>query len=553
MTDVAQTEPDTGPNRKVGERIVRASLSVSAAHVLLKVIGLVQAIVAGQCFSDNTFDVVYVYAFEGVIFSVYLIGEEVIGPGFLPVFLEEKNQHGEDAAWLLANTLLTAQFLLLGTVVTLMMCFPGFLVAHLTHWDPVQDAARFALAKRSVMWLAPSLICLSLGSTTYMLLNGYKRFFLAAVGDAAWKSCVLISLVIGVKAFGLGYRALIFGLLVGSVAKLATHLFGLARQLHFFRPALAMKNPAFRRMLYLMLPLVLGILFAKFRDLYNNVTILSYLDHPGLMKANSFGRKLYFALTWFVPYAISIAMFPFFCELVDRDDRRELGRLLTESGRMLLAVFLPGALLISVVSEPLSMFLFRGGQFGVETVHWAALSNACYILVLPAFALEQILMQGYFAHRKMVSVVLIGIIFSLVSVGISYFFIVQLGYRGAAALCVVALGYVVARTLKTITLIGFLKRSTPIFPLGETLVFLLRILLVAALTGAATYGALRGVLLFSGLGTGRISQVIQLAAAGSAGTLGYLLGVWLLRVREPIEMVRWAEKKIRQRLENART
>jgi hypothetical protein len=38
--------------------------------------------------------------------------------------------------------------------------------------------------------LGPAVIGLSLGSTTYVLLNGYKRFFLAAFGDAVWKFAV---------------------------------------------------------------------------------------------------------------------------------------------------------------------------------------------------------------------------------------------------------------------------------------------------------------------------------------------------------------------------
>ena len=58
--------------------------------------------------------------------------------------------------------------------------FPDRVIGLLTAWDATGAASKVSLARTALVWLAPALIGLSLGSTTYMLLNGYKRFFLAA-------------------------------------------------------------------------------------------------------------------------------------------------------------------------------------------------------------------------------------------------------------------------------------------------------------------------------------------------------------------------------------
>ena len=534
-------------HKSIVSRIVRASFAVAAAHFSFKLVGLIQFVIAGQYFNDALFDVVYVFAFEGVLLSIFLIGEEVIIPSFLPVFMEQKKLRGESAAWQLVNVFLTVQTILLLLVILVIMCFPDQVIELLTYWDTDTDPGKVEIARQSVVWLAPGILCLSLGSTTYMLLNGYKRFFLAAFGDASWKICILVSLVIGIGIFHLDYRALVFGLSAGSVAKLLTHLIGLIDKLRHLRPNLNLRHPALKTILILMLPLIAGILFAKFRDIYNHVTILSYLKTDGLMKANSAGRKLYLAISWLVPYAVSIALFPFFCELVDKNDRRRLGEIMTNAGRMLLALFIPGAILVAVLSEPLAMVLFRGGEFTQQTTQWAALSNTCYILVLPAFALEYILMQGFFANRKMVSVTVIGMIFSAVSIAISYVCIRHLGIRGPGALMAVALGYVIARTLKTVTLIGVLKRTVPMFSPAATLWFVFKMLVIGLIVGAAGY---LGTAVFEAhisAANSKPVQFIKLCSCGAVGVVVYIVGIVVLRVREPWTMCEWALQKVRRR------
>jgi len=534
-------------HRTLGMRILRAGAAVGIAHVCLKLALVLQVMVLSWYLPAGTYDVVYAFAFEGCLFSLFLIGEEVIGPSFLPVFMREKDERGEPAAWAFANVILTAHFLLLVLAVLGIVLFPSAVVRLFTAWSAENEPEKFELARRSLVWLAPALVGLSLASTTYMILNGYKRFFLAAFGDASWKICVLIAVGLGMGVFGVGIRSLIFGLLVGSAAKLFTHLVGLVRELRHFRPSLRLSNPAVRAMMVLMLPLVAGIILAKVRDVYNNVTILSHLHAEGLLQANSLGRKLYSSVGWLVPYALSIAMFPFFCELVDRNDVKKLGEVLTHSARLLLAVFIPFALVCLVMAYPISSFLFQAGRFGPEMVSRTAVSTACYTLVLPAFAVEYLLMQAFFANRRMVSITVVGVIFSVLTVAISYVGIKVCGATGLAALAVVALGMTVARTLKVVTLVVVLRRFVPAFPWRETA----GILVKATLTGAVAAGACAacdyGFTHAISAGAGKSIMLLRLAADGAAAAAGFAAGALIFRLREPAEMLRWAAAKLRGR------
>ncbi|MCF7855128.1 MAG: hypothetical protein K9N51_10050, partial [Candidatus Pacebacteria bacterium] len=116
----------------LGARIVRASFIVGIAHLLLKLAGLLQAKVLAQYLDQGQYDIIYAFVFENCIFAVFLIGEEVIGPTFLPVFMREMDERGEDSAWRFGSAVLSLQFLILLVTVGAMVLFPGVVIRLIT-------------------------------------------------------------------------------------------------------------------------------------------------------------------------------------------------------------------------------------------------------------------------------------------------------------------------------------------------------------------------------------------------------------------------------------
>lgn len=554
-------ESSAHKHKSLADRIIRASFIVGLAHICLKFAGLIQVKFATQYLDSSLYEPIMVVAFSGVINSIFLIGEEVIGPTFLTLFMQEKEEKGEPAAWDFTNVVLTFQSLLLILITALIICCPDFFIHLFTKWNESDNPERYRILRLSLQVLAPSLCFLSLGSTTYMLLNGYKKFFLAAFGDTSTKICIILGLVVGMHLFGFDFRALFAGILIGSVAKLLTHLVGLRGKLRYLRPSFRWNNPAFKTMLVLMLPLLAGIVFAKIRDNFNNIYILTNLQEDGLLMANDLGRKLFSSVQWLIPYALQIALFPFLCELVSQKEREKLGQVLGGSCRMLLAVFVPAAVCLAILAMPISIGIFLGGKTGVEIASWAGISTACYTLVLPAAAVECVLMQGFFAKQQTVAVTTIGVLTSMISIAISYVLIVHFPGGAVQSLMVVALGFVVSRCLKSLALAWYLQRSTPMFHSRQMLSFGAKIILLTALTAALTWAgsAAMNRILPDGItaalkalqdGTmplppiSRLRILLRLTVAGSCGALGFLLGAWLFRVQEAKQMFLYAWQKI---------
>ena len=542
-----------GQVKSLEQRILRAGFIVGIAHVLFKIAGLIQARVMGQTLTRETYDVTYAFAFENCVFGLFLIFEEVIGPACMPIFMREKDERGESAAWHFANVLLTFQIFVIVPLIAILMIFPSFVVKIWTSWTPAENPELFAAGIKSVRFLAPALLGFSLGSTTYVILNGYKRFFLAAFGDAVWKFTVVIVLLFSVKVFNNSDtgQALIWGLVAGSLLKLGTHFVGLRDKFGYLRLSFDWNCPPMRRLLWLALPLLAGIIFAKVRDAVNNVKILSALDSSGLLQANSMGRKLYGTIHWLVPYTLSIAAFPFFCELVDRNDHKKLGEVLTQSGRMLLAVFVPLVAVIAVIAVPLTSLTFRGGEFDALAVSRTSVSLACYTMILPGAAVEALAMQAFFANRRMLSVTVAGILFSSLSVGISWLGLKLFREHELLLLAVIAGGFALSRTLKTVMLVLLLRKNTPVFPLWPTLTFLARLLLMALIAAICAWSGLRclklNVVADFMPPSQALADLIRLCVGSFAGLCGAIIASYFLRIKEPFEIANWLLKKLKIR------
>ena len=109
-----------GQNSFAG-RFLRAGVAVGAALLLFKLAGLFQSMAIGWYLPKATGDV-YVFAFENCIFALFLLGDGVIAPALMPVFMRARDSgpDGERRAWRFAGTFLTWQFLILIAAVALL-------------------------------------------------------------------------------------------------------------------------------------------------------------------------------------------------------------------------------------------------------------------------------------------------------------------------------------------------------------------------------------------------------------------------------------------------
>jgi len=571
-------------SKSLSDRIIKSSMVVIVAHVLFKLMGLIQNIIIGHYFGNGSLTDSYVIAFDGIIFLFFLIGEESIGPALLPIFTDLKNNKSEKEAWQFTNMLLLVQGGILLLVVGLIMWKTEGVVTiinlmsgkNLFQNDYVQNAfiyfepgmkTIFSLLrvmseqsvssiqnmylKNHLFYMAPGLIGLSLGSTTYIALNGYKRFFWAAFSDTLTKICIIISILLFSGSNPM--QAIGIGLAFGGFAKLGGHMWALrdkGRLIFTTKPDF--KSPAIRKFMVLIAPLLLGIIFAKGRDFVNNILILNHVDSTGILTANSFGSKLFKAIGWFVPYGISIAMFPFFCDLIDKDDKKAMGAFMQDASRMLLLFFVPITAGGIVLSYPICKLLFEHGK--IVDAGPIAVANSFYFLVLPFFSLEFFFMQGFFADRRTVTPTILGMICSSIAVILSYLFVIQFPvqdrYGPVAAIIAVALSFTISRMLKVVLLINSFRKTIPVFELKSMTFFLSKLVIVTMATGSAALLVRIGFEQMFNIES-RIMQLTQILSATIMGGGAFLGSVYLLKFKEFSLAVEWTLGRLKRKRAHA--
>jgi hypothetical protein len=117
------------------------------------------------------------------------------------------------------------------------------------------------------------------------------------------------------------------------------------------------------------------------------------------------------------------------------------------------------------------------------------------------------------------------------------------GGRELLVLGMIAGGVALTRALKSWVLVLLLGRRVPVFPLGPTLGFLIRLALVSAAAGGAAWGAARLGADALGVSAGnRVADLVQLAAGGVAAVCAGVAAAALLRFREPLELLHMVQR-----------
>ena len=244
------------------------------------------------------------------------------------------------------------------------------------------------------------------------------------------------------------------------------------------------------RLAVLIAPLLIGILFARYRD-FTQAYFQSYTKGPAFA-AIELAKKIVNLPTILVAYSVAIAMMPFLCDLAAERDRESFGLLFSRAVRMIALFFVPMTLFLAVDREPIMRLCFDSGHWSAADIQQAGLALALYGSGLFFYAVENVLMQAYFSLQRVVVPTFLGIAFSLLLVGSLFLCIRGLGLDEPGQIfLIVLIAFPATRALKNVMLLLLLRpRLREGAPSGGAL-FLARLTVVTAAVAVSTWGALR--------------------------------------------------------------
>lgn len=428
--------------------ILRASLAVAVLTLATRCIGYLEKLTVAYFWGTGTEADAY-NAVLAVVTGFFFLFREVVEPGALNLLVRTRTEKGENESWKAFASIFLPTAVLGGAAALAVSCWPEEAVALFLpgfREEAAAAAARlFALAGPAVLFL--------MGTTvTQVSLLSYKYFTAAALSDLAYKSCILLGLLVFYRRYGLD--GTLIGLGIGAVLRLAWHFLRLRPRMT--AGVLHPEKHYLRTFLAASWPLLVGNLFSQAGGFADNA-FASCLE-KGAISALSFARKVTELPVVLFPYTLSIVVFPFFTQLSAEKDTARLDALLAASLKYVLLAFLPLSFFLFFFPDPVIGFIFQRGAFDAQSTFLTARAFAIYNLGLPAFALEALLVVFLFGRGRIREAVLIGIACVSLDILLTWAGVGRIGYRA------VAWSLVISKWTKTLILLWTVRRSLALGP-----------------------------------------------------------------------------------------
>ncbi|NQT20719.1 MAG: hypothetical protein HQ592_13510 [Planctomycetes bacterium] len=252
------------------------------------------------------------------------------------------------------------------------------------------------------------------------------------------------------------------------------------------------KNSTAARLAALVAPLIIGVVFAGYRDVITS--FFQSFTQSGVFADLEFSRTIGNLPIVLVAYALSVAMFPYLCDLASGKDMKTFAALVTRSLRMIAIFFIPLSIAMFLLGSPIVALIFDRGNWTNLHIGYAGTALQFYVFAMFFYAIENVIMQSYFSIQRMWKPTILGIVAAILHVAFLFIGIRALGYdRPYDIFVAVAIAFPLSRIFKNVALLAILRLHVPILPLRQTAVFAVKLLVVCAVFAVVVQGSHRVV------------------------------------------------------------
>ena len=426
--------PRSAPAAK--ERInTRAAGVIGLAVMCSRVLGLIRETLFAALFGGGREMDVFIAAFRIPNLLRDLFAEGALSTAFVTVFSRTIVTDGEQAAWKLANKVMT-----LATVFMSLITLAGILSAP---WivgfiAPGFDPDKAAMTTTLVRVMYPFILLVSLAALVMGMLNARNVFGMPAMASSFFN----LGSIVGGVAVGwwldptFGSRALLglaVGTLIGGALQLGVQLPSLRRVGFHFRPDWRWRSEGVRNMLTLMGPAIIAASSVQVNVLVNSMFASHLGDGPIAWLNNAF-RLMQLPLGLF-GVALGTVALPVLARLAASGHTGQFRTELARAMRLSFVLTIPATIGLMVLAEPIMSVLYQHGKFTAEQTAQAAGALQLYAIGLCAYATMKVLVNAFYAVDKRRTPMLV----SLAAIGLNallcWLFVTQFGWghRGLAA------------------------------------------------------------------------------------------------------------------------
>lgn len=344
---------------------------------------------------------------------------------FITVYGGYLAQGEEEAGWTMANVMISLFIVALSMIALILLLLTTPLVRLVA---PSYEGTQLALAVSLTRTLLPNVVFGGVMGILVGINNAHRSFFAPSIIFALANVIVILSIFFLGPI--LGIQGLALGALLGTFAQLIIQI-PTARKLGWrFRFSLDLSHTGVRETLFLVTPFILSAAASQV-NLIVDRTLATGLPQ-GMVSALYFANKLVFLPQSVFTAALGMVVFPILVQSAARGDWSNVVEGMYRAVRLLSLILWPAMMGIYVLRYPFVQLLFEHGAFTAQDSVNTAMTVPYFLGALLFGGLVMILMNIYFAAKKMAFVVGTGVISLLTNILFSLWLIHPLQQRGLA-------------------------------------------------------------------------------------------------------------------------
>ncbi len=456
-----------------------------------------------------------------------LISGGALAIAFIPVLTEVLTKEGRSKAWDLFSNILNIAFVLTAVAAIVIAIFARPLVTNQLGIAPGFTAAQTVDTIRLLRLNLISTLIFSLSGLAMAGLQANQHFLLPALAPILYDLGQIFGALvlapteplklgpISLPAMGFGVDGLVYGVILGALLHLLIQVPGLIKYHFRWHPRVDFKDPNTRKVLRLMGPRLVSMLFIQLIFLAQD-NLGSRLPE-GSVSALTYGWWIMQVPQTLIGTSIATAILPTLSEMFSNQQFDDMKVKIERAARVMLTLTVPIAIIAGMVLLPLiRSFLGLEESATMRVVN----VSKVFLVGIVGHSLVELFVRSFYSLQKP-RIPLLGSAFTLV-----VFILLGIVLSPALEAVGVASANTIAYTLQSILLLVLLSKTMPSpFRLGGSL---LKSMLAALIGGAAAYAIINWAPVLAG----------SLFGAVAAFGIGVLLAALVLRkdLREIAEL-----------------
>lgn len=362
------------------EDLSRGVRSFTLGTALSRVMGLLRESVFAYLFGVGAATDAFNVAFRIPNLLRDLFAETALSAAFVPVLAGEKAK-SKEAQNRLASNIFNTLFVVAGAVSLAGLLLAPY-VARFVAFGFGKVPGKIDLTAQLTAVLFPFLLFVSLGAWAMSYLNTEKSFFVPSVAPAFFN---LFSILFPLLTYG-WYVAqgkepifgMAVGVLIGGLMQFLVQM-PLVRKKGFrWSAALSFRDPGFRRVMALFVPVAVGLAGTRINVLVNTI-LATQLVEGSVSWLNYAFRVMHLPLGLF-GIAVGTVALPSLARFVHDNDLGSVRSTLADSLRMVLFLTVPTSILLAALAQPVIRAIYERGRFTAEDT--AAAAGALFLFAL---------------------------------------------------------------------------------------------------------------------------------------------------------------------------